>query len=150
MEIQLHAWERKLTPSALLEEAREFATHPLVIGPISGPRFGDIIEDRFREWLQQKDYHIPKRGSQGDLSSLGIDIKALQVKGKRGGAAKIHGYNRGGPPAYSLLLFTYRYQAETVTFEKVYYIPAASITWVRAEHYLFSLPDRKLAMYCVS
>lgn len=45
---------------------------------------------------------------------------------------------------YSLLLFTYDYNGESIELVNVFFIPNERVNWVRAEHYLFSIPDKDL------
>lgn len=148
-EVQLNMYALLLTTQALITEALEFVKQPLEVGKISGPIFGNIIETAFRAHLSH--YDLPSAGKKtADFENVNVDLKTIQLGGRRGGAAKIHGYATSGSPSYSLLVIGYQYDGNTIQFEGVYFIPANEITWVQAEHYLFSLPDYKLFTYRVT
>jgi len=148
MEEPLHLWEKHLTHPLLKDEAKKFVgvsfSHH---GETSGPHLGNLIESKFRERLETYGYDVPVKGK-ADLGSLHVDIKSMQFKGKRGGAAKLHGYSSDeNPPDYSLLVFCYEYDSEHLHITHALFIPANLIVWVRARHYLCSMPDDALLRY---
>ena len=134
-----------LTADRLKALARQFCGGAIEVGTVTGPLLGNKIEAAFVEYLEHEaGYWQPSGKYHCDIPHLNADVKALQVQGKRGGAAKIHGYSKGGPPRYDLLLFTYIYAGTVIAIHGSYWIPESDIDWVRAEHYLFSVADRHL------
>ena len=86
-----------------------------------------------------------------DYPEINTDLKCLQFGGKRGGAAKIHGYSKGRAPTYDLLVMGYTYDREQglVAVTLVAWVDAIEINWVQAKHFLWSIPDRKLMSYAI-
>ena len=135
-----------LTVDRLKEVACMFCGRSIHVGIVTGPVLGNKIERVFLRLLEEEaEYWVPTGKAHCDIPHLDADIKALQILGKRGGAAKIHGYSKGGPPNYHILIFTYSYDGgQTADIHNAHWIPSGDITWVRAEHYLFSVADRHL------
>lgn len=129
--------------------AVEFIETPLVVGNVSGPVFGNTIERHFRRYLEDQGYEVPADKADGDFSELKVDLKTIQFRGRRGGAAKFHGYSKTGPPVYSLLVIGYVYASGRIEFEDVFFIPAEQVTWVQAQHYLCSMTDDRLKQFRV-
>jgi len=145
-------FSRTLTQDELCQNAALYVGTQLKLPSegFSGPQLGNFIESNFMEYLKDLNFHLPKKTT-CDFGDMNIDLKCLQVKGKRGGAAKIHGNSRNGSePVYDLLVMTYSLclrKADgigVITIEGAFFIPCERVTWVRAEHYLFSIPDRFL------
>ncbi len=141
-----HLWLQELTTDIVLDKARQFCGNDIFAPGLSGPVLGDRIEAEFLRCLD--DYDLTGKGP-ADLATINVDIKALQLRGSRGGSAKIHGYSKGGPPTYSLLIFTYTYDGESIHIIAAHFIPNERVKWVQAEHYLFSLPDRNLEEFVI-
>ena len=143
-----HLFFRELKQRDLLDAARIFCGERLHEPNLTGPVLGERIESVFLSRLRDCGFDIADKQKAGvDVPELNCDIKSLQVRGKRGGAAKIHGYSKGGEPNYDLLVFTYTYDGTSIVIDAAFFITRQNISWVRAEHYLFSLPDSRLQQF---
>jgi hypothetical protein len=147
-------WLRELTVESLLKAASEFEGERIEAAGLSGPVIGDKIEQVFLGRLEGQDFDIGRNvkrvAGRPDLPNLNCDIKALQLRGRRVGSAKIHGYSKDEkPPNYDMLVLTYSYDGEAIEIIHSHFIPCSFVKWVRAQHYTFSVPDRNLKQFRV-
>jgi hypothetical protein len=81
-------WLRELTVESLLKAASEFEGERIEAAGLSGPVIGDKIEQVFLGRLEGQDFDIGRNvkrvAGRPDLPNLNCDIKALQLRGRRG------------------------------------------------------------------
>ena len=145
--MQSFLFHKPLTKCTLLYEAHAFASRVHEVNA-EGPVIGQRLEKLFMDHLDCEGYMVEQKVT-CDFEHLNIDLKCLQVKGKRGGAAKIHGYSKLGVPDYSILMFLYSYREGTAKIEDIAFVPKQEVEWVQAQHFLWSVPDGALSQYIV-